>query len=78
MARLRWVQAMLREWAAWIDGFGGVRSPDLRGLPRGGFSSRICRRTRFRYVGHSVQLTVWIRSISPFWLWFTSKGRAEI
>lgn len=37
MARLRWVQAMLREWAAWIDGFGGVRSPDLRGLPRGGF-----------------------------------------
>lgn len=36
MARLRWVQAMLREWAAWIEGFGGVRSPDMSGLPRGG------------------------------------------
>ena len=37
MARLRWVQAMLREWAAWIDGFGGVRSPDMSGLPRESF-----------------------------------------
>lgn len=36
MARLRWVQAMLREWAAWIEGFGGgLHSPELDGLPRG-------------------------------------------
>lgn len=36
MARLRWVQAMLREWAAWIEGFGGgLHSPELDGMPRG-------------------------------------------
>ncbi len=38
MARLRWVQAMLREWAAWIEGFGGgLHSPALNDLPRGNF-----------------------------------------
>ena len=38
MARLRWVQAMLREWAAWIEGFGSeLHSPALNDLPRGNF-----------------------------------------
>lgn len=38
MARLRWVQAMLREWAAWIEGFGNeLHSPALNDLPRGNF-----------------------------------------
>lgn len=38
MARLRWVQAMLREWAAWIEGFGSeLHSPALNDLPRGIF-----------------------------------------
>jgi DNA-directed RNA polymerase specialized sigma24 family protein len=38
MARLRWVQAMLREWAAWIEGFGcELHSPALNDLPRGNF-----------------------------------------
>lgn len=38
MARLRWVQAMLREWAAWIEGFGSeLHSPELNDLPRGNF-----------------------------------------
>ena len=41
MARLRWVQAMLREWAAWIEGFGGgLHSPELDGLPKDTFSLR--------------------------------------
>lgn len=38
MARLRWVQAMLREWAAWIEGFGSeLHSPALNDLSRGNF-----------------------------------------
>lgn len=37
MARLRWVQATLREWAAWIEGFGGLHSPAIDGMPRGNF-----------------------------------------
>ena len=38
MARLRWVQAMLREWAAWIEGFGSeLHSPALNDLPHGNF-----------------------------------------
>lgn len=38
MARLRWVQAMLSEWAAWIEGFGSeLHSPALNDLPRGNF-----------------------------------------
>ena len=38
MARLRWVQAMLCEWAAWIEGFGSeLHSPALNDLPRGNF-----------------------------------------
>ena len=38
MARLGWVQAMLREWAAWIEGFGSeLHSPALNDLPRGNF-----------------------------------------
>lgn len=38
MARLRWVQAMLREWAAWIEGFGSeLHSLALNDLPRGNF-----------------------------------------
>lgn len=37
MARLRWVQAALREWAAWIEGFGGLHSPAIDGMPRGNF-----------------------------------------
>ena len=38
MARLRWVQAMLHEWAAWIEGFGSeLHSPALNDLPRGNF-----------------------------------------
>ncbi len=47
MARLRWVQAMLREWAAWIEGFGGgLHSPELDGMPRGNvFGSRMPKDT---------------------------------
>lgn len=47
MARLRWVQAMLREWAAWIEGFGGgLHNPELDGMPRGNvFGSRMPKDT---------------------------------
>ena len=47
MARLRWVQAMLREWAAWIEGFGGgLHGPELDGMPRGNvFGSRMPKDT---------------------------------
>lgn len=47
MARLRWVQTMLREWAAWIEGFGGgLHSLELDGMPRGNvFGSRMPKDT---------------------------------
>ena len=31
--RLRWVMRRLREWAAWIDSEGQIKSPALDGMP---------------------------------------------
>ena len=31
--RLRWVMRRLREWAAWIDSEGQIKSPALAGMP---------------------------------------------
>ncbi len=35
MARLRWVVDRMRNWAAWIESYGNVRSPIIDGLPVG-------------------------------------------
>lgn len=35
MARLRWVVDRMRNWAAWIESYGNVRSPIIDGLPIG-------------------------------------------
>ena len=33
MARLRWVAATMRAWAAWTEGYGTMKSQRLDGLP---------------------------------------------
>nr|DAG47859.1 MAG TPA: antitermination protein Q [Bacteriophage sp.] len=36
MARIKWVQIALREWAAWVDSFGAVKGVDYSAVRGGG------------------------------------------